>query len=220
MLDGEFLISSSFLFRSDGIYAQHSYSHFTRTLLITSKDPCFIKSLKQHKLVIHLSSASVSFVLTLTSSSRTMFDFDNSVNKNNDNRNWGNIGNNNGSPFANYPYQPASPCHPSWNPTPYRPRYPQYWNPPYRPRYPQYWPPPYSPPIQTIQVPQYIPIPYYSDPYMYDDDGDTGHCCNTVVSHHCHHNGGRRGSRRGLSSPFDFGYGGGLGQPLIGWIDD
>jgi hypothetical protein len=107
------------------------------------------------------------------------------------------------TPYYNNPYQPASPWYPSWNP------------PPYRPQYQPYWPQPYSPPIQTIQVPQYIPIPYYSDPYMYDDDGDPGHYCNTVVSHHCHHDGGRRRSRRGM------GYGGGLGQlPTIGWLYD
>jgi hypothetical protein len=108
------------------------------------------------------------------------------------------------TPYYNNPYQPALPWYPSWNPPSYRP-----------PRYQPYWPQPYSPPIQTIQVPQYIPIPYYSDPYMYDDDEDPGHCCNTVVSHHCHHDGGRRRSRRGM------GYGGGLGQiPMIGWYDD
>lgn len=73
---------------------------------------------------------------------------------------------------------------------------------------------------QPIPYPQYIPVPYVSDPYMIDDDYDPGHCCNTVVSHHCHSGGGRRGSRRGLmSDPFGSGYPGlGGGMPLqIAW---
>jgi hypothetical protein len=174
-----------------------------------------VKFLKHHRLVTNSISASVSSVLTLTSESGSMFN-DNSINNSGNNYGvqnspYGLVNRNPYStPYYNSPYQPTLPWYPSWNPQPYRPRYPRY------------WPQPYSPPIQTIQVPQYIPIPYYSDPYMYDDDGDSGHCCNTVVSHHCHHDGERRRSRRGMmSSPIGMGYGGGLG-PLsaIGWYDD
>jgi hypothetical protein len=149
-----------------------------------------------------------------------MFDFNNNNNNNNRNINYGNQNSPYGfvnhnpysTPYYNNPYQPALPWYPSWNP------------PPFRPRHQPYWPQPYSPPIQTIQVPQYIPIPYYSDPYMHDDDGDPGHTCDMVISHHCHHDGGGRRSRRGgmMVDPWGSSYGGlggGPGQLLaLPWI--
>lgn len=145
-------------------------------------------------------------------------------NNNNDNR-----GANINSPYGSGYYRPYNPVS-HWNPIydqSYNPIFDQSYNPSYnrsynpsfsRNSYPPYWPVPYNRPVlnipypqpisypqaipypQPIPYPQYIPVPYVSDPYMVDEDYDPGHCCNTVVSHHCHSGGGRRRSRRGLMS--------------------
>ena len=141
------------------------------------------------------------------------------------NNNYGNIGNNNQSPYN-------SPNSPITSLVPYAPRshypYPNYNNSPYnyhpapfrRYNYPYYQPPihyRHPPQIHTIPIP--IPMPYpvvHQEPvpyaYPYEDDYDPGHCC-TTISHCCSHGrGGGRGRWRDgggmMGHPFG-GYGGG-----------
>lgn len=136
--------------------------------------------------------------------------------------------NNNSSPY----YSPS----PTWSPPYRRNNYPPSYS--YYPYYDPpatytYNPPPtyYSPPtpiyissprrVQTIPVPQYIPIPYpVQDNYMYDDDYDSGHCCTSMMTHHCDHGSRSRRMRGGMGYPMGYGGGGGFGGlPMIAWSD-
>jgi hypothetical protein len=92
--------------------------------------------------------------------------------------------------YAINPYYPLNPHNPTWNPS-YKYRYLPYYTIPY-------------PQIHTIPCPQCIPVPYLTADPDYGDDWDPGHCCNTVVSTHCHGGGGRRKGRRvgGMCNPW------------------
>lgn len=106
--------------------------------------------------------------------------------------NYGNNGSPWGSTLANNPlqlWQPPARNNLSWPPYSYPPA-----------RRIQHPPMLQSPPTFNIPVPvpypQYFSIPtLMPDPYWYDDDDeywDTGCSGSTIISHQCHHTGGRR----------------------------